>query len=247
MSGSRHIDGGRCVSLRKRIVDSKGFARLISGLFAGYIRLAHATSRWRREGFEEMDRALAAGEPVIFVVWHQRLMMAPFMFDRSLGPICSLTSAGRAGRLVGVMLQRFGWENISMSSHKRHVALSREVLRRMREGVSVGIAADGPRGPARVSSTVPLIWARSSGKRVFAVSFSANRVVEFPTWDKMWLPAPFSRGVFRCAEWTGAVPRKADEAELEALRRDFEATLDAVTDDSDRAASRPVASRETAR
>lgn len=231
------------MSLRRKVMNSAWFARAISGLFAGYIRFAHATSRWRREGFEEMDRALAAGEPVIFVVWHQRMMMAPYMFDRSLGPICSLTSAGRAGRLVGVLLQRFDWENISMSSHKRHVALSREVLRRMREGGSVAIAADGPRGPARVSSTVPLIWARSSGKRVFAVSFSANRVVEFPTWDRMWMPAPFSRGVFRCAEWTCTVPRKADEAELEALRRDFEATLDAVADDSDRAAGRPVPAR----
>ena len=42
-----------------------------------------------------------------------------------------------------------------------------EVLRRMKEGVSIAIAADGPRGPERVSSTVPLVWARSSGKRVF--------------------------------------------------------------------------------
>lgn len=228
------------MSLRKKIADSAAFARIVTGLFAGYIRLAHATSRWRREGFEPMDDALRAGEPVIFVVWHQRLMMAPYMFDLSLGPICSLTSAGRAGRMVGALLGRFGWENISMSSHKRHVALSREVLRRMKQGVSVGIAADGPRGPARVSSTVPLVWAKSSGCRVFAVSFSASRVVEFPTWDRMWLPAPFSRGVFRCAEWTGTVPRQTGEAELEALRQSFEATLDAVTEASDRAAGRPV-------
>ena len=228
------------MSLRKTIADSRTFFRIVSGLFSAYIRFAQATSRWTREGFEPMDEALRAGEPVIFVVWHQRLMMAPYMFDNSLGPICSLTSAGRPGRMVGALLGRFGWENVSMSSHQRHVALSREVLRRMKQGISVGIAADGPRGPARVSSTVPLVWAKSSGKRVFAVSFSANRVVEFATWDRMWLPAPFSRGTFRCQEWTGAVPRKITEDELEALRLDFEATLDAVTDASDQATGRPV-------
>ncbi|MDK3018612.1 lysophospholipid acyltransferase family protein [Pseudodonghicola flavimaris] len=227
------------MSLRKKIADSETFSRIVTGLFSGYIRFAHATSRWRREGFEPMDAALRAGEPVIFVVWHQRLMMAPFMFDNRLGPICSLTSAARAGRMVGVLLGRFGWENVAMSSNRRHVALSREVLRRMKQGISVGIAADGPRGPARVSSTVPLVWARSSGKRVFAVSFSANRVVEFPTWDRMWLPAPFSRGVMRCEEWTGSVPRKADDAELEALRLAFQAQLDAVTEATDREAGRP--------
>jgi lysophospholipid acyltransferase (LPLAT)-like uncharacterized protein len=226
------------VSLRKKIADSQMYSRIVTGLFSGYIRFAHATSHWRREGFDAMNEALRSGEPTIVVVWHQRLMMAPYMFDNSLGPICSLTSAARAGSMVGKLLSRFGWENISMSSHKRHVALSREVLRRINQGVSVGIAADGPRGPARVTSTVPLIWARSSGKRVFAISFSANRVIEFPTWDRMWLPTPFSRGVFLCQEWTGTVPRQASDQEFEALRLGLEATLDAVTDASDRAAGR---------
>lgn len=226
------------MSLRKKIVDSRGFFRAVTGLFAAYIRFAHATSRWQRQGFEAMDEAVRAGAPVIFVVWHQRLMMAPYMFDVRLGPICSLTSAGRAGRMVGALLGRFGWQNVSMSSHKRHVTLSRVVLQKMRQGVSVGIAADGPRGPARISSTVPLTWARSAGCRVFVVSFSANRVVEIPSWDRMWLPAPFSRGVFLCREWAGEVPRKAGEDEIEALRRDFETTLEAVTTYSDRVAGR---------
>jgi lysophospholipid acyltransferase (LPLAT)-like uncharacterized protein len=226
------------VSLRKKIADSQTYSRIVTGLFSGYIRFAYASSRWRREGFDKLEAAVHDGEPIILAVWHQRLMMAPYMFDSRLGPICSLTSAARAGTMVGKMLSRFGWENISMSSHKRHVALSREVLRRINQGVSVGIAADGPRGPARVTSTVPLIWARSTGKRVFVLSFSANRVIEFPTWDRMWLPTPFSRGVFICREWEGSVQRGASEAEVEALRLDLEAALDAVTDASDRAVGR---------
>ena len=108
----------------------------------------------------------------------------------------------------------------------------------LREGWSIGIATDGPRGPARVASTVPLVWARSSGKRVFVVSFSARRVITFPTWDKMWLPAPFTRGVFMCREWPETVPRKASDEETETLRLNLEAALDAVTDAADAAAGR---------
>ena len=234
------------MSLRRKIADSQGFSRVVTGLVAAYIRFAHATSRWQRQGFEAMDEAVRAGEPVIFVVWHQRLMMAPYMFDVRLGPICSLTSGGRPGRMVGALLGRFGWQNVSMESRKRHVKRSRMVLQKMRQGVSVGIAADGPRGPARVCSTVPLTWARCAGCRVFTVSFSANRVVEIPSWDRMWLPAPFSRGVFLCREWAGAVPRKAGEEEVEALRQDVEARLEAVTTDSDRLAERPAAAKEAA-
>lgn len=226
------------MSLRKRIADSPKVNGFVEEIFAAHVRFAHRSSRWRREGFEPMDEALAAGEPVIMVLWHQRLLMAPFLFDSSLGPFCSLTSSGRAGRLAGQILYRFGLDTVAMSSHGRNTALTREVLGRMRGGCSIGIAADGPRGPARISSQVPLVWARASGKRVFAVSFSARRVLEIPTWDRMWLPVPWTSGVLMCREWTTPVPRKADEEIQERLRLDLQATLNAVTDASDRASGR---------
>ena len=226
------------MSLRRRIADSRRANSAVEALLAGYVRLAHATSRWRRDGFDEMEQELARGAPVIFCVWHQRLVMAPYMFDQRLGRFCSLTSAARAGRLVGQVLGRFGFDTIAMSSHKRHVALSREVLRRMDEGFTIGIAVDGPRGPARRASTVPLVWARTSGKRIFVLSWSARRVWTFPSWDRFRLPLPFSRGVLMCRPFDAEVPRRMDEAETETLRAALEAALDAITDESDRAAGR---------
>ncbi|MEO9777595.1 MAG: DUF374 domain-containing protein [Sedimentitalea sp.] len=226
------------MSLRKKIADSAWFNAAIEGVFAAYIRFAYRTSRWERQGFGAMDEVLAEGEPVIVALWHQRLMMAPYLFNLDLGKICSLTSAARAGRMAGQVQARFGFATIAMSSHMRHVTLSREVLGRMRDGWSIGIATDGPRGPARIASTVPLVWARTSGKRVFVVAFSARRVVAFPTWDKMWLPAPFTRGVLMCREWQEDVPRRPTEEETEALRQKLELALDAITDAADLAAGR---------
>ncbi len=226
------------VSLRKKIADSPRVNRAVEGLFAAYVRFAFRTSRWTRSGFEEMDACVRRGEPVIFVLWHQRLIMAPYLFDTSLGRICALTSAARAGRLAGQILVRLGFETIPMSSHKRHVALSREVLRRTRDGCSIGIAADGPRGPARVSSTVPVVWARMTGCRVFTVAFAEKKVMALPTWDRQMLPLPFSRGVLMCREWTDVVPKKPDDEQVETLRQSLEASLDAITDAADTAAGR---------
>jgi lysophospholipid acyltransferase (LPLAT)-like uncharacterized protein len=226
------------VSLRKRIADSPRFNRTIEGLFAAYVRFAYRTSRWQRSGFEEMDAYVKRGEPVIFVLWHQRLIMAPYLFDTSLGRICALTSAARAGRLAGQILVRLGFETIPMSSHKRHVALSREVLRRTKEGCSIGIAADGPRGPARISSGVPITWARMTGCRVFTVAFAEKKVLKLPTWDKQMLPLPFSRGVLICQEWQETVPKKPTDDEAEALRQSLEKALDQITDKADQAAGR---------
>ncbi|AHD08068.1 putative protein in bacteria [Phaeobacter gallaeciensis] len=226
------------VSLRKKIADSPKVNRTVETLLAGYVRFAYRTSRWERRGFEEMDACVASGKPVIFVLWHQRLIMAPYLFDTSLGRICALTSAARAGRLAGQILVRLGFETIPMSSHKRHVALSREVLRRTKEGCSIGIAADGPRGPARVSSGVPITWARMTGCRVFTVAFAEKKVMKLPTWDQQMLPLPFSRGVLLCQEWTEEVPKKPTDEEFERLRQSIETSLDTITDAADAATGR---------
>jgi lysophospholipid acyltransferase (LPLAT)-like uncharacterized protein len=204
------------------------------------VRLVHRTTRWQRLGFAPLEDMLRGGEPAIVVLWHQRLMMSPYLFPLDLAPVCSITSAGRAGSLAGRIQKRMGFQTIAMSSHKRHVALSREVLGRIRAGVSVGIAADGPRGPARVCSTVPLIWARASGVRVFVTAFSTRHASEAPTWDRMLLPRPWSRGVTMCREWKENVPRRAGEDENERLRLSLQDLLNEVTADCDEKAGRKI-------
>jgi len=226
------------LSLRRKIADSPVFNRAVEGLITAYVKFAYRSSRWTRSGFGPMEELVKSGEPVIMVLWHQRLIMSPYLFDSSLGRICTLTSSARAGRLAGKVQERMGFDTIPMSSHKRHVALSREVLRRIKGGSSVGIAADGPRGPARVSSGVPIIWARSSGCRVFTITFAQRRTCKLPTWDKQMLPVPFSRGVLMCQEWQEDVPRKPTPEQAEALRLSLEKALNQITDASDAAMGR---------
>lgn len=226
------------LSLRRKIADSNAFNNAVEGLITGYVKFCYRTSRWTRSGFGPMEELVESGEPVIMVLWHQRLVMSPYLFDSSKGRICTLTSAARAGRLAGKVQERMGFDTIPMSSRKRHVALSREVLRRIKGGSSVGIAADGPRGPARVSTGVPVIWARSSGCRVFTISFAQRRTLRLPTWDKQMLPVPFSRGVLMCREWDESVPRKPTPEQTEELRLSLETALNQITDDSDAAVGR---------
>ncbi len=233
-------------SLRKKIANSPALNRAVEGMLAAYVRFSFRTTRWTRTGCEEMDACVSRGESVIFVVWHQRLIMAPYMFNAQPGArICALTSAARAGRLAGQILVRLGWETIPMSSHQRHITLSREVLKRIKQGCSIGIAADGPRGPARASPTVPIIWARTSGARVFTVAFAQKKVLRLPTWDKQMLPLPFTRGTITCEEWTEEVPRKATEEQIETLRLSLQGALDDITDAADIELGKPTENLRT--
>lgn len=221
------------MSLRKRIANSERLNRAVASLFSGYIRFVHRSSSWQRIGFEPLEATLRDGKPVIIVLWHQRLALSPYFFPLELGDICSITSSARAGSMVGLIQKQFGFHTIAMSSHKRHVTLSREVLRQIKKGMSIGIAADGPRGPERICSSVPIIWARTSGLRVFVVSYSVRKAREAGSWDRMFLPAPWNEGAFVCREWDKTVPRRASEEEIETLRLDLQSTLNAVSAECD--------------
>lgn len=230
--------GGK-MSLRKKIADSEAVLNWAARRIASYIRMVHRNTHWQRIGYEELDRLAAAGEPVIVVLWHQRLAQSPYFFPLDKGRICSITSAARAGSMVGRVQKLFGMDTIAMSSHKRHVALSREVLGLMKQGISIGIAADGPRGPERVSSTVPLVWARTSGKRVFGITYSVRHGRELGSWDRLLLPRPWrNEGVLLCREWTDPVPRKASEEEIEILRQSLEDHMNEITAEADRMVGR---------
>ena len=226
------------MSLRKRIADSEGFNRAIARILAGYVRFAVRTSRWERRGFEALRDHLRGGEPAVMVLWHQRLIMAPYLFDQDLGKICSLNSDRRAGELAGMIVEEFGFETVAMSAAKREVALSREVLGRIKQGYSVGMATDGSTGPARRAKTFPIVWSRSAQKPIFLVAYSSRPALLMPTWDRQMIPLPFSRGALVIRRWEEEVPRKLSEDETEALRAKLDAALDAVTEEADRLAGR---------
>ncbi len=228
------------MSIRKKIADSEAVLNWAARRIASYIRMVNRNTKWQRIGYEELDQLAEQGEPVIVVLWHQRLAQSPYFFPLDKAQICSITSSARAGSMVGRVQKLFGMDTIAMASkHKSNVAVSREVLGKMKQGISIGIAADGPRGPERVLSTVPLVWARTSGKRVFGITFSARHGREAGTWDRLLMPRPWrNEGVFLCREWTETVPRKASEEQIETLRQNLEQHMNDITAEADRMVGR---------
>ncbi|WP_271948208.1 lysophospholipid acyltransferase family protein [Ruegeria faecimaris] len=228
------------MSIRKKIADSEAVLNWTAHRIASYIRMVNRNTQWQRIGYEELDQLADQGEPVIVVLWHQRLAQSPYFFPLDKGRICSITSSARAGSMVGRVQKLFGMDTIAMTSkNANNIAVSREVIGKIKRGISIGIAADGPRGPERVLSTVPLVWARTSGKRVFGITFSARHGSEAGTWDRLLMPRPWrNQGVFLCREWTENVPRKASEEELETLRLSLEAHMNDITAEADRMVGR---------
>jgi lysophospholipid acyltransferase (LPLAT)-like uncharacterized protein len=226
---------------RQRFADSPAANRGIAWIFATYIRLVWRTSRIQQDGWDEIQACLDVDEPVIIVLWHQRLMLSPYVFDVSKGPFCSLTSPARAGRFLGHVQQMFGFETIPMEKNAGSFAATRTVLQNLRKGGSAGIAADGPRGPTRTCKLTPIVWARSAQKPVFVYAYSVRRYWAWPTWDHQMFPLPFNRGAMIWRRWDQSVPRKILDQDAEDLAVQLGKFIDEVTFEADKMAghSRP--------
>jgi lysophospholipid acyltransferase (LPLAT)-like uncharacterized protein len=221
------------MSLRKRIASSPVLNRATAALFRLWLQAVNATSRREADGWDTVARLIEQHGAVIIVCWHQRIMMTPWMFDLSQAPCRSLTSAGRAGRLVGWLHRAFGYGTVPMPKGVLGATEMRDVLRGLKRGISIGISPDGPRGPSRVAKVTPVQWARTAQVPVVVFTFSASRYWSWRTWDRLMFPMPFGRLVLLWRVWDRAVPPRFTEAEGAALAEDLGTFMDAVTAEAD--------------
>ena len=192
-----------------------------------YLRFALRTTRWTLHG--ALPEPYVLGQAAIFAFWHERLPFMPAFWTMARarrraaglvpGRLHVLVSRHQDGRLIGRMMQGFGLDLVHGSSAKRGeqkggAASLRALLAVLAAGDQVVITPDGPRGPARVAAAGVVQLAALAGVPVVPCAAQSSRVRALPTWDRMWLPLPFGRGVIVCAApvvvprsgWADALP-----------------------------------------
>jgi lysophospholipid acyltransferase (LPLAT)-like uncharacterized protein len=220
-------------TLRRRIEQSDTLAWLLGGIVSLWLRLCHATTRWQRQGDAELIEALKTG-PVMVVFWHESVMMGPPLWIKEFGKGAILRDTSPAGRLSGSVQQHFGMLPFAMPPNAAGITAVRDVLRIVKSGVSLGITADGPKGPARVVKDAPLDWIKATGLPVFTFAYAMSRCRRASTWDRMIIALPFGRGACIFRRWPHEVPRRADAAAMTRVREEMTSALDQTLDDARR-------------
>jgi len=202
-------------------------SRPVSFLLVTVIRLIYATMRITVVGNEILPGFAARGEGYVGAFWHGRILMIPFLYPGKALHI--LVSRHRDGEIIANILSCFGFHLVRGSSSKGGSDALREMMRMLRSDNDLGLAADGPRGPAEVLKPGAAQLGRLSGKAVIPISFSASRSLRFNSWDRFMFPFPFSRGVFVVGEplWH----EKGEDVERYRLR--IETALQAATTTAD--------------
>lgn len=188
------------------------------------------TLRLQVRGVEALAPLWAARRPLIYAVWHGRVLLAPWLNawlrrTRGARTACVLASRSRDGEMIARFVACFGLPAVRGSSSRGGAAALRQLARRIAHGEDVAVVPDGPRGPrGRVQPGIVLL-AALTGAPVVPLAVAARPARALATWDAFMLPVPFAR----CAAVLGAPVGVAAGAEREEARRGIEAALDAVT------------------
>lgn len=202
-------------------------SRPVSLLLVLLIRLIYATMRITVIGREILPGFAARGEGYVGAFWHARILMIPFLYPGN--GLHILVSQHRDGDIIANILKQFGFYLVRGSSTRGGHDALREMLKLLRSDQDLGIAADGPRGPAEVLKPGAAQLGRLSGKAVIPISFAASRSIRLRSWDRFMLPLPFSRGVFVVGE-----PLRSDKGEeVEQFRLRIEQAMRDATSRAD--------------
>jgi len=134
-------------------------------------------------------------EPAVFILWHNRLLMAPELYRRYLPDrkVAGLISASQDGAWLASFFKQLKIRPIRGSRHGRAVPAFRELLKVLADGYNVGITPDGSRGPIYDMKAGAVTLAIRSGVPIVLLSYNYTRAWRLRTWDRFYLPLPFSR------------------------------------------------------
>ena len=198
------------------------------GRFA--LRVWAKTSRIKVLGEDEYRKAKQARKPVILLIWHGRLMLAPYFFRNRR--ITALVSPSRDGEIIAQIAQGWRFRIVRGSGSHSIVRAWVEMRQDLREGGELIIIPDGPRGPDRKLKPGCLKLAQDTGALLVPWSFSASRKKYLRSWDRFLLFYPFSRIVAVYGKPISVSPA-LDEAEFETERKRVERELDVLDAEAD--------------
>ncbi len=138
--------------------------------------------------------------PVAIVLWHNRLFLAAEIVRRfRVGrPAYALVSASQDGAWLTAFFSLAGMRAVRGSSSRLGREAASALVETLREGYDIGITPDGPRGPCYEVKAGSVIVARRARAPMLLIGGEFESAWRLRSWDRFYIPKPFSRVRMRC-------------------------------------------------
>ena len=195
-------------------------ARILAAIASRVVRLLLATL-----DFQIIDRAAALRlpmrRPLLWAFWHNRLLIAPYLFERYFPgrPGAALTSPSKDGEIVAAFIESFGVGAVRGSSSRGGARALIEMRRKVESGSMMAITPDGPRGPCYRLNPGLVKLAQVTSSPIMPVRIEYSRYWELKSWDRFRIPKPFSQvSVIFDQPQVATATRSDEEFEMERAR-----------------------------
>ncbi len=199
--------------------------RLLGWLIPRLIVLVHwllrLTIRWQFVG-----NVYHPGQSQRFMLafWHSRVLMMPMAFRGWQGRM--LISEHRDGAYIADAVALLGIRSARGSSTRGGARAALAMLRAaQRDHCDLGVTPDGPKGPAEVVKPGIAQLAIKAAYPVLPVSYASRRHRRLRSWDRFYLPLPFTRGVVVYGDYVYPKPDESTDAFVARVQQ----AMDAVT------------------
>lgn len=186
-----------------------------------YIQLVGKTSRIVIKG-----RPAVSG-PAVYALWHRQEVLLIYLHRNS--GICGLVSKSKDGEYMARILKRFGFTFVRGSTSSGGIMALRGLIKAARDGYSIAITPDGPKGPIFKVQPGLVLIAQKAGVPIIpaACALSSKKILR--SWDRYQFPLPFGRieAVY------GAPIQVAETDDVQAKALELENALNKLTEEAE--------------
>ena len=205
---------------------------LISLIGSIYVLTVYKTSKVNLKNRKKIENLLERNESFIYSFWHDQLLMCPLTWQ-SNSNIKVLISKHRDGDIIAQLISNLGFEAIRGSTHKTNkiknkggLLSARKMIKSLKNGISIGISPDGPKGPRHKVSEGILSISRLSKSVILPVGIGFKKKWVLNTWDKFIIPKPFNEIT---VIWGDPIPAITNEKNNHQFRTKLESKMNNLT------------------
>jgi lysophospholipid acyltransferase (LPLAT)-like uncharacterized protein len=134
------------------------------------------------------------------VLWHNRLFVAAEIVRRFRAgrPAYALVSASQDGAWLTAFFSLAGLRTVRGSSSRLGREAATALVETLRAGHDIGVTPDGPRGPCYELKPGVVIVSRRTRAPMLLIGAGFSSAWRLRSWDRFYLPKPFSRVRMRC-------------------------------------------------
>ncbi|MDR2577658.1 MAG: lysophospholipid acyltransferase family protein [Chitinispirillales bacterium] len=129
--------------------------------------------------------------PKVYCFWHSSLLIISYLF-RNTGKT-AIVSQSKDGRIAAGVAARWGHGVVFGSSSRGGAQALRQSVKAVREGRSLGITPDGPKGPREVVKPGAAQIAIVSKAPPVAIRVETKSAWRLRSWDRFLIPFPFAK------------------------------------------------------